>query len=141
MAVGATFHFSVRLRAALLAGSDVEQGSQEPRVYQMQIWCVQAAVVGSGHQCLCVVLIKIEIYALPAFMSLGRCGNAYLDLPPLLSRQAGRVADIINYSLSFDPTFSTLPPSTTITATVTLVERNDMKRMKLKVLGFGVKTN
>lgn len=36
----------------------------------MQIWWVTAATVGSGHQCLCVVLIKIEIYALPAFMGL-----------------------------------------------------------------------
>lgn len=36
----------------------------------MQIWWVTAATVGSGHQCLSVVLIKIEIYALPAFMSL-----------------------------------------------------------------------
>lgn len=52
--------------------------------------------MGSGHQCLCVVLIKIEIYALPAFIGLGHCGDACLDLPPPLSRQEGREADIVN---------------------------------------------
>lgn len=81
-------------------------------VYQMQIGWVKAATVGSGHQCLCVVLIKIEIYALPAFMGLGHCGDAYTDLPPPLSRQAGREADIVNGSLSSYPTSSTLSPPT-----------------------------
>lgn len=61
---------------------------------------VKAATVGSGHRCLCGVLIKIEIYALPAFMGLGHCGDAYLDPPPPLSRQAGREVDIINNSLT-----------------------------------------
>lgn len=79
-------------------------------VYQMQIWWVMAATVGSGHQCLCVVLIKIEIYALPAFIGLGHCGVAYSDLPPSLSQQAGREAAIINLSFSSYPTSSTLSP-------------------------------
>lgn len=69
-------------------------------VYQMQIWWLTAATVGSGHLCLCVVLIKIEIYAPPAFMGLGHCGNAYADLPPPLSGRDGREADVINGSLS-----------------------------------------
>lgn len=51
-----------------------------------------------------------DIYALPAFMGLGHCGDAYLDLPPPLSRQAGREADIINSSLSSYPTSPTLSP-------------------------------
>lgn len=84
-------------------------GEGEGGGYQMQIWWVQAATAGSGHQCLCVVLIKIEIYALPAFMGLGHCGDSYLDLPPPLSRQAGREADIINCSLPFLP-HSIYPP-------------------------------
>lgn len=94
----------------LLAVSDVEQWSREGGVYQMQIWWVKAATVGSGHQCLCVVLIKIEIYALPAFMGLGHCGDAYSDLPPPLSRQAGREADVVNGSLSSYPTSFTISP-------------------------------
>lgn len=32
-------------------------------------------------------------------MGLGHCGDSYLDLPPPLSRQTGREADIINPSL------------------------------------------
>lgn len=51
-----------------------------------------------------------DIYALPAFMGLGHCGDAYLDLPPPLSRQAGREADIINSSLSSYPTSLTYHP-------------------------------
>lgn len=73
----------------------------------MQIWWGQA---GSGQKCFCVLLIKIEIYSPPAFMGLGHCGDAYSDLPPPPSRQAGREADIINGSLSSYPTSSTLLP-------------------------------
>lgn len=68
--------------------------------------------MGSGHQCLCVVLIKIEIYALPAFMGLGHCDDAYSDLPPPLSGQAGREADIINDSVSSQPSSATINPVT-----------------------------
>lgn len=82
---------------------------------------VTAATVGSGHQCLCVVLIKIEIYALPAFMGLGHCGIAYSDLPPSLSRQAGREADIINGSFSSYPTSSTLSPRSLQTEDQTVI--------------------
>lgn len=66
----------------------------------MQIWWQTAAAAGSGHLCLCVALIKIEIYARPAFMGLGHCGVAFTDLPPPLSRRTGREADVINGSLS-----------------------------------------
>lgn len=90
-------------------------------VYQMQIWWVTAATVGSGHQWLCVVLIKIEIYALPAFMGLGHCDIAYSDLPPSLSRQAGREADIINGSFSSYPTSSTLSPRSLQTEDQTVI--------------------
>lgn len=85
---------------ALLAVSDVEQWGREMGVGSLSdADLVGTGSPGSGHQCFCVVLIKIEIYSLPAFMGLGHCGDAYLNLPPPLSRQAGREADIINPSL------------------------------------------
>lgn len=94
--------------------SDVEQWSTEEGgvwiLSDADLW-VKATTVGSGRQCLCVVLIKIEIYALPAFMGLAHCGDAYSDLPPPLSRQAAREADIVNGSLCSYPTSSTLLPT------------------------------
>lgn len=71
----------------------------------MQIWWVQGATKGSGHQCFCEVLIKFKIYSLAVFMGLGHCGDAYRDLPPPLSRQAGREADIIKGSFLLTPPF------------------------------------
>lgn len=97
---------------ALLAVSDVEQWAKRREGGSLSDADLvgMAATVGSGHQCLCVVLIKIEIYALPAFMGLGHCCDAYSDLPPPLSRQTGREADIVNSSLSTYPTSSMLSP-------------------------------
>lgn len=66
----------------------------------MRFWWQTAATAGSGHLCLCVVLIKTEIYARSAFMGLSHCGVAYAELPPPLSRRDGREADVINGSLS-----------------------------------------
>lgn len=74
----------------------------------MQIWWQTAATAGRGHLCLCVVLIKIEIYALPAFMGLSHCGVADAHQPPPLSRQNGWEADVINGSLSFWPMSASL---------------------------------
>lgn len=63
---------SYQLFMALLVLSDVKQwvGGGRGEEYQIQIWWVMAGTVGSGHQCLCVVLIKTAIYALPVFMGL-----------------------------------------------------------------------
>lgn len=41
-------------------------------------------------------------------MGLGHCGDAYADLPPPLSRQDGKEADVINGSLSSLPMSASL---------------------------------